>query len=46
MEQLNKSLQSASVTISGMIAAAETFVLELRRLRSENQFSIVFKEFK
>ena len=27
-----------------MIAAAETLVLELRRLRSENQFSIIFKE--
>jgi hypothetical protein len=46
IEQLNKSSQSASVTVSGLIAAAETFVLELRRLRSENQFSIIFKELK
>jgi len=44
IEQLNKSLQSASATVSGMIAAAETLVLELQRLRSENQFSIIFKE--
>ena len=32
LEQLNKSLQSASSTVSGMIAAAESVVLELRRL--------------
>ena len=27
-----------------MIAASETLVLKLRRLRSENQFSVIFKD--
>ena len=32
LEQLNKSLQSPSATVSGMIAAAESLVQEMRRL--------------
>jgi hypothetical protein len=44
LEQLNKSLQSASATISGMIAAAESVVLELRCLRTDDQFNSIFRQ--
>ena len=44
LEQLNKSLPSVSATISGMIAAVESVVLELRRLRSYIQFNAIFSD--
>lgn len=44
LEQLNKSLQSVSATVSGMIAAAESVVLELRRFRADEQFNSIFRE--
>ena len=44
LEQLNKFLQSASVTVSGMIEAAESVVLELRRLRSDIEFNAILSE--
>lgn len=38
IEQLNRSLQAESATVSGMIAAVDAVVLELRRLRTDERF--------
>jgi hypothetical protein len=39
LEQLNRSLQSTSITMSGMIEAAETVVAQLQMLRTDEAFN-------
>lgn len=44
LEQLNKSLQSISATISGMFLAAAHAEAELVRLRNDDQFKLLFED--
>jgi hypothetical protein len=44
LEQLNRSLQSTSATLSGMLQAVKTVKLELMNLRTDNTFHAIFEE--
>lgn len=43
LESLNKSLQGADITVSGMLAAVKIVQDELRQFRYEEKFSDIFK---